>query len=327
VLNILGTAILGVFISWVSAIFSLIECTENPNRKQTLRGYSYVECQSSEHTAMVPVMILSLLGVVAVLAVISMSLFVAPKRFGSTEFRIRVSCLTKRYRAATYWYSLVVVCRSLALSMSTVIFTASGYEQIDFIGSVVVLAIVVHLCIWPYEDFAANIYELVSLLGTAIILVCCSFFLNEDRSGSETGSLASNLAVAMIFIFVAVLGTGLAVKVFALSLVISPQKQTKRRTDKVECLRPVVKQLGAELSRMQPETLETVLDATSFMERWCIRQVVQFFELEVKGTQTQKVHQQRLPLVYPPLPPGGFSGESAAEASTEDSRGPREVYV
>jgi hypothetical protein len=324
----LGAVILGVFISWVASIVSLIECTPNPNNKLTLRGYSYVECSSPEHMAMVPVMIISLLAVFAILAVFCKALWVAPNRFDSKDFRIRISFLTKRYRAATYWYAMVVVFRSLVFSLSTVVCASNGFEQVDMIAAIVVWAMMMQLYFWPYQDSAANLYEVVQLTGLLLILICSSFFLSDKVSDDEeTTNLETNLAIFMMVTFVVVLATGAAVLGFASSLVLSPRKQEERRAKLAKCHLSKLQQLAADLSTMQKGTLESVLDAASFMERWNMSQVIRFFELEVSGRQPSKASARRLPQLYPPLPRSGETTAASVAVATGADASEAKSYV
>eukprot|EP00429_Kryptoperidinium_foliaceum_P006860 CAMPEP_0176023690 /NCGR_PEP_ID=MMETSP0120_2-20121206/11562_1 /TAXON_ID=160619 /ORGANISM="Kryptoperidinium foliaceum, Strain CCMP 1326" /LENGTH=748 /DNA_ID=CAMNT_0017356857 /DNA_START=26 /DNA_END=2268 /DNA_ORIENTATION=+ len=172
--SVLGTIGFVFYTSIIVVMLQPFQCTLHPNGMWTVVAYEDIVCWSSEstsHGAMVIFSLIALLLPISISASVCMTVRQYPRamRRGDAEFLQSFGFLFIRFRPQVYWYTRVIMFRSLFIGFVPVVPRASAQIYLLQVALIVSFALVIHFKPWR----VASMNWLDVLLG-AVMLV----FLN-----------------------------------------------------------------------------------------------------------------------------------------------------
>jgi len=119
------------FIGIAAQSFALFHCYEHPNGKESLHVAPGILCDSSERNSLIVVAVIAIIVYVGFGSVLlTWVLIQAPWNFQRACFRTRWRFLLNKYRPNIWWWSAVVLCRSLALNLCVVVLSVAAHQLI-----------------------------------------------------------------------------------------------------------------------------------------------------------------------------------------------------
>jgi len=152
--------------------FSLMQCYGHPNGKTSLRSSPDVLCGSDTWTSLLVVAIPAILiFVVGYCVIISWAIARAPSRVHFPVFRTRWKFLFVKFRPSFWWWSLSLFGKSIALSVTSVLFQNSNVQSV-WICCVMLIYVFVTSIFLPWRNIVVAAEDVISNFLLVATLAC-----------------------------------------------------------------------------------------------------------------------------------------------------------
>jgi len=198
-----GSLYEALFIGIAVQSLTLFHCYKHPNDKESLHVAPEVLCDSKERQDMLVIGILALLVYVGCSSALMLwVLCVAPSRFTNESFQKRWKFLLAKYRPDIWWWGIVVLARSLLLSMSVIILK-KGAHQLIWISAVLIAYGFLTYSHKPWRHlYASRLDYMVCSMLTIAACAMLHFAANpsEPSSQNEVGVAITTFTHFLSFI-------------------------------------------------------------------------------------------------------------------------------
>jgi len=292
-INTVGGITQALYIGLVASVVSLIECYPSPDGSKQIRGYPYVTCGSSDHHAMIPVMIFGLLAfVVGIITAFAYLIYMVPFKYQNRDFQIMVRFLVIKYSPSTFWFSLVFIARSFCLAMVTVVEAERGFMQLVWLQVIMVLFLIGHVSYSPYRFQAGNRLETCVMSLIIIMLAFSSWFAQPGVDKTTDFSKSLSTAIMSIFSLVVVI---LAYFIGMCAFKVFTKKDIHEKYRVAAEYDLANLQAIAMVISDQGDAVKALMFSASYMDRYYINQVTNYFQLELLGLKSKQFGNLRLP--------------------------------
>lgn len=160
--SIFGNVYSALYIAVAAATFQLFMCYEHPNGLQSLRSASYIVCFQEQWNSLVAASgIAILVFCIGALALFMTLLYMMPKYYANRNYRISVRFLIFKFRCGYGRWTIVLLCKGLWVTLSTVLFT-EGSKQILWLNAGIITYCLLTLAFFPFRHMAVNIVDIAA---------------------------------------------------------------------------------------------------------------------------------------------------------------------
>lgn len=293
--NATGMVLQAFYISIVYSVVSVAQCYSNPNGKTTLRGSPFVVCGSGEHWGVVVVAFIAfVLYIIGFLCIALWALRRAPTRISLINFNTQWKFLLFKYHPSKYWFGIVLMFRSILMTLPPVIFPNDSYMQFLWMNGVLVGSVFIQLANNPYLDRYGNWLETGELTFLIIILCLGGWFMNDierkDDPGRENflmGLLIGFVAACFLMIF--------CVFFFALYLALFPKEEEKRLQKSIASWKDQVRGAVDAVAGLEDDQFVKFLMTGTYMDHMNLVKLVAWTTVDLTDTQPAGFFDRRLP--------------------------------
>lgn len=304
----MGSVLIGLYISVVSACMLLLDCRTSPNDKKVVRTIPFAECSGPEYDAMIPVFVMAaLVYLPGIAGLVSYALFVAPSQYTSPRFRVAIHFLVSDFRPDVWWFKMIHLADALLLGMVTVVWPDGVHAQWLAFLSIFLVFLVVHQSMRPYSEHHANVLETWIVVVLIVVTICGGLFLEPLEMSSVPKRVGEGL---LVIVTLGILGV-----VVGIVHVIRHQhgKEEKRRCREQE-MKDAVEDFVqiAELMNRSHQPVVELLLGYNYVDLRNLTSSLRLFRLELCGQQPSTVRERRLSV--------GRSNLSLTESGMQASR-------
>mmetsp|Transcript_50177 Transcript_50177/g.113795 ORF Transcript_50177/g.113795 Transcript_50177/m.113795 type:complete len:1229 (-) Transcript_50177:778-4464(-) len=203
--NAMGLLLQALFITMITITTEPFQCKLQPTGKTSLVGYPEITCGEGDHTGMLALgVIFTVAYGVGLFAVALWATLVAPKRSAvSPVFLVMFRFLFFRFRADRWYWGSALLLRNGFLSFVPVMTPDDAHAQIVLFSTVLLVALVSQVALWPWKNLQLNIVDCVLIVLVTTIVSCSA--VTAPPSPNE-----GTFTVFMVLLFVVALLVALA---------------------------------------------------------------------------------------------------------------------
>jgi len=237
-------------------------CYSHPNGSKSLTKFPEVVCGSTDHIVMLSAGRLLLLCAVAFYATAACCIWMVPNfaSVGQIGFLKALRFLLFRFRPDAWWWGLVMMLRSLLMSLAPVLATDDPRMQMIIVSSVLVIFLSLQIYSWPWKVPLLNVLDALISVGLIMVVAITGSIITVDESKAS-----NTRAYDMLLVFILGLTYTSCVAIFALavlSIIIKGSMATVsdvfllRRSPKTELLGTLFRKTVVE--RIAPLTQDSI---------------------------------------------------------------------
>lgn len=197
-LSFSGVLFVATFTTMVAVAVSPMSCYSHPNGRSSMRGYPAVICKMGEHTYMLAIgMGLFALSIGAASA-LCWFVWKAPTLSRGSLYALLF--VVSNYRAESWYWGVVRICRSVLLAMTQVAFPSDGVAQ-SFCFSLILLTTgMMQGILWPWKSPIMNWADAAMTVCFIMIIFSSTIPSQKDAHQSDVSGI---LMLAMTWTMIA----------------------------------------------------------------------------------------------------------------------------
>eukprot|EP00930_Biecheleria_cincta_P105386 TRINITY_DN9806_c0_g1_i1.p1 TRINITY_DN9806_c0_g1~~TRINITY_DN9806_c0_g1_i1.p1 ORF type:complete len:1260 (+),score=151.26 TRINITY_DN9806_c0_g1_i1:61-3840(+) len=290
-LNSLGLVWKILFVGVCVSVLQIMECYNSPHGRSMVKSFSFVQCGREQHDVGLAIMLPCLLLFVALpLALVVWALYKLPSKAALVSWRNATPFLVRTFRARAWWYSVVLMLRSLLIAMTRTFFPNSRRLQLLWAFLVCISVHVYSLYIQPFIHKGTNIMEVATCYILLVAIIVSVAGVEDTLSTpvkADLGTITSVVTVLM-FVFPVIGGTlGLMNVLRTSSIVLMTQTQEVKVAGHAITL---FQAIDAAHGDRWMETLAKL----DFVERDALAEVVSALSREVMQLECHGIWRPRL---------------------------------
>jgi len=285
-----GSILIGLYISVVSACMLLLDCRTSPNDKKVVRTIPFAECSGPEYEAMIPVFVLAaLVYIPGIAGLVCYALFVAPSKYTSPRFRVMIHFLVSDFRPDVWWFKTIHLVHALLLGMVTVVWPDGVHAQWLAFLSIFLTSLVVHQAMLPYSEHHANVLETWVFVVLIVVTICGGLFLEPLELSSVPKRVGQGLLVVVTLGMV-------GVAVGFLNVLRHQRSKAEKLQRREQEMKSVVEDFIqiANLMSWSHEPVVELLLGYNYVDLRNLTSSLRLFRLELCGHQPARAVERRL---------------------------------
>lgn len=207
-LRVLGTIVMSCYISLSTNIFAPFQCLEHPNGQRTVAAYPQVVCWDTdygdEHRKMVTVAAFVSLVPLGFLSLCIWACATLPRQLsqGDVVFLDAFSFLFGRFQPRAHWYSLVLICRNLGVSLVPLV--ADPGLELFSLAMLLTPSVVLGSATNPWSLWESSFVDICTCLGF-LLIVFLAALTTEQANEEMIAAMLISVFLLVSFLFLCVL--------------------------------------------------------------------------------------------------------------------------
>jgi len=188
--NTYGSGFSTLFLTIATQALSMFMCYDHPNGKSSVRSYPGVICQEGEWNGLVAAGTIAILVYgVGALSITCFLLFRAPAKYHDANFRMGTKFIFVKFRIGMSWWLLVLLAKSLWMSLSTVFFS-EPVGQLTWLFCGLCIYIVACTIALPWRFLFVSVADCVAHVMLAVVYFMMAFVADVEMAKKEELEMA-----------------------------------------------------------------------------------------------------------------------------------------